>query len=93
MLPRLHTQHPDEVPTAGDEPGASRQGMAKSLPYGAGRLSGSVRTERKQYFLCTPSLPGIGLATTTPIRICMSSEEGVHPPGAGRTPEMARLLQ
>lgn len=89
MLPQLHTHHPDEVPAAGDEPRASRQGMAKFLPYRAGRLNDPMRTERKQYYLCTPGLPGIGLATITPIRICMSSVEGVHPPGAGRTPEIA----
>lgn len=40
MLPQLHTYHPDEVPAAGDEPGASGQGMAKFLPYRTGRLSG-----------------------------------------------------
>lgn len=84
----MHTSS-EEVPAAGDEPAASRQGMAKFLPYRVGRRNGPMRTERKQYFLCTPDLPRVGLATTiTPLRICTSSVEGVHRPGAGRTQEM-----
>lgn len=73
MLPQLHTHHPDEVPAAGTSP----------APPGRGGQEGCMPV-RAAPWGCQDRP-----CYHCPIRICISSVEGVHPPEAGRTPEMA----